>query len=132
MSIEEFQVLLKKANRGKACATEHDLQVQCINLARFLYPKLVIFAIPNGAFCGYKQGRKLVAEGLTAGVPDIFVALARKGKNGLFIEMKNGKAGRVSPDQKVMLERLKNEGYESAVCHDRDEFRQTLEKYIQQ
>lgn len=49
-------------------------------------------------------------EGVTPGVPDIFVIHARQ---VFFLEMKKPKGGRVSKDQRVMIARLVNAG---AIC----------------
>ena len=109
---------------------EHHLQSACVQWARLQYPKLIIFAIPNGSFCGFKQGRKLKAEGVLKGIPDIFVALARKGYNGLFIEMKAGKKGVVSEEQTEMMIKLKEAGYCCAVCRSFEQFQNIVDNYI--
>ncbi|MBR1809649.1 MAG: VRR-NUC domain-containing protein [Paludibacteraceae bacterium] len=116
--------------RRPAVQREHHLQTACVQWARLQFPKLTIFAIPNGAWCGYKQGRKLVAEGLLKGVPDIFVALARKNYHGLFIEMKAGKKGVVREEQTEMLTKLRQEGYCCAVCRTFEQFQQIIIEYM--
>ena len=120
----------EKAPRRPPVQREHNLQTACVRWARYQFPKLTIFAIPNGAWCGYKQGRKLVAEGMLKGVPDIFVALARKGYHGLFIEMKAGKKGVVRDEQSEMLIKLQSEGYQCAVCRTFEQFQQIIIDYI--
>jgi len=134
MSIEEALAILdgKAVEKVRKPPTqrEHNLQTACVQWARLQFPKLTIFAIPNGAWCGYKQGRKLVAEGMLKGVPDIFVALARKGYHGLFIEMKAGKKGVVREEQSEMLIKLQSEGYQCAVCRSFEQFQTILINYI--
>ena len=53
---------------------------------------------------------RLKAEGVLAGVPDVFVAKPTKKFAGLYLEFKTPK-GRVSDDQKKVIEKLQLEGY---------------------
>ena len=128
LSIMDGKAVYKVRKRLMQC--EHNLQSACVQWARMQFPKLILFAIPNGAWCGYKQGRKLVAEGMLKGVPDIFVALARKDYHGLFIEMKAGKKGVVRDEQSEMMIKLRNEGYQCAVCRSFEQFQTILINYI--
>ena len=132
MTINEFRKQQEKRNQGKAAASEHDLQVQCVHIFRMLYPNhwRLLMAIPNGGYRTATTARKMRAEGVQAGVPDMLLAVARKGYHGLWIEMKNGKAGRVSELQTEMIARLKAEGYACAVCRTQEEFVNTIKEYI--
>ena len=60
---------------------EHQLQVECVKWFRFQYPKLanLLFAIPNGGLRNIKVATKLKAEGVLAGVPDLFLAIPAQG-----------------------------------------------------
>lgn len=109
---------------------EHAIQVSVVTWFRLQYPSGLIFAIPNGAYCGVKQARKLKAEGMTKGYPDLCIPMARKGYHGLFIEMKNGKKGVVSGEQHDMMIRLKQEGYQCAVCRSLDDFMNIVNDYF--
>jgi len=130
MSIDELHKLWDKRNGGKAAPSEHSLQTACVNWFRLAYPLGIIYAVPNGAWCGYKQGRKLVSEGLVSGVPDLVIPIARKGWHALYIEMKNGKQGRVSDNQSEMMKKLVREGNMCAVCRNFDQFRQIITDYF--
>ena len=55
-------------------------------------------------------GRKLKAEGVVAGIPDLFIPAW-----DIWVEMKRSKSGRLSPDQKKIIEYLENEGYKVIV-----------------
>lgn len=83
---------------------------------RMTYPKVRIFAIPNGGARTKAAAGKLKAEGLSAGVPDLFVPAW-----GLFIEMKRLKGGVISEEQKDWLDYLASEGYEVMVCRGIDD-----------
>lgn len=84
---------------------------------------LYTFAIPNGGSRGDdKQTRRirggmLKAEGVKAGVPDIFCAIPVGKYHGLFIEMKKPKVGRVQDNQTEWGERLLARGYAHAIAY---------------
>lgn len=122
---------VKDTARKTPTQWEHSLQVGCITWLKLQYPNVVVWATPNGAFCGVKQARKLKAEGMVSGVPDLFIPMARKGYHGLFVEMKNGKKGRVSEEQMAMMIRLRKEGYQCAVCRSLEEFIKIIKDYFE-
>ena len=129
MTWEEFQ---KKYvhKRGKATASEHDLQVQCVNWFRATYPELLIFAIPNGGYRAITTASAMRAEGQTAGVPDLCVPVPRGEYAALYIEMKNGKAGRLSDNQKQMSKKLLLLGNKVVVCRTMNDFMEEVQKYL--
>lgn len=124
---------------------EHEEQVSLFNWANGcaaygIYPELsLLFAIPNGQvalkmvksstirfkFIGYMNN-----EGRKKGVPDMFLAVARGGYHGLFIELKRADGGVVSKEQREWINKLKNEGYLAVVCHGCQEAQETIEKYL--
>lgn len=75
--------------------SEHDEQAALIHwceLNKNRIPELgLLLAIPNGGKRAIKTATRLKLEGVKAGVPDLFLPVARKGCHGLFIEMKFGK-----------------------------------------
>ena len=85
---------VNKRNARKASSTEHDLQVACVNEFRYLNPRFadLLIAIPNGGKRNAIVAAKMKAEGVVAGVPDLFFAHPSGEWHGLFLEMKNGKA----------------------------------------
>lgn len=117
---------------GKSSHSEHDLQTACVNWFRMQYREYahLLIAIPNGGQRDVRVARKLKAEGVVAGVPDLFLAVARGQSHGLWIEMKNGKAGRVSEHQHYMLDALARQGYKGVVCRTFDEFREIIKSYM--
>lgn len=135
MSIQDFRALMAKTNGRdgkKAAASEHDLQVACVRKFRLEHPDIgkLLFAIPNGGQRNEIVAAKLKAEGATSGVPDLFLAVPRGDFHGLWIEMKNGKAGRLSENQKEMIQLLMEQGYATAVCHTAEEFDETIGIYL--
>ena len=114
---------------------EHDEQVNLMkwwSLAchHFSVDEKLLFAIPNGGERNVIVASRLKAEGVRAGVPDLFLAQPNNGFHGLFIEMKKTKGGVVSDNQKCYLSLLKTSGYEVAVCHGWIEAKQTIEHYL--
>lgn len=91
---------------GENVPMEHAEQVTYVNWHERTFPNVLIFAIPNGGLRNIQVALKLQAEGEKPGVPDLFVPEWR-----LFIEMKRRKGGRVSKEQKEMMEELERIGY---------------------
>lgn len=89
----------------------------------------MMFAVPNGGLRHKATAGKLKAEGVKAGVPDVFLAAPRGGKHGLFIEMKAGDNTASEPQIDWMAE-LNLQGYAVAVCYSCDEARRTVEDYL--
>lgn len=81
------------------------------------YPELKwMYHIPNEGKRNPLVGRRMRAEGLRRGVPDICLPVSRGGYNGLYIELKRRKGGRVSDDQELWLGALRDAGYMAIVC----------------
>lgn len=57
------------------------------------------FAIPNGGLRNIVVAKKLKAEGVRAGTPDIFIPVPCGRYCGMFLEMKKRKGGSVSQEQ---------------------------------
>lgn len=76
-----------------------------------------MYAVPNGGKRSAFEAARLKGEGVRAGVPDLCLNLPRGGAHGLFVEMK-APGGRESPEQKLVMEELVEEGYCVIVAHD--------------
>ena len=112
--------------------SEHEEQVQFVSMVALLYPEVasMLFAVPNGANKSPAARLRFRAEGLRAGVPDMFFAVARGGFHGLFIEMKRRKGGVVSAEQKAYIDALRARGYRAEVCRGCDEAMDVLSSYM--
>ncbi len=113
--------------------TEHSEQVALFewakaNESRHLQLGLM-FAIPNGGKRHIGTGRKLKAEGVKSGVPDIFLGVPRNGKHGLFIELKVGK-NKPSKNQLWWIHSLRAEGYAVEVCYGFEEARDAIIDFL--
>ena len=112
---------------------EHLEQVKLFNWARekeSLHLHLgLMFAVPNGGKRPIGTAKKMKAEGVKSGVPDVFLAVPKNDKHGLFIEMKYGK-NKMSANQVWWTNSLKVEGYAVAVCYSFEEARDSIKKYL--
>ena len=70
------------------------------------------------------------AEGVVAGVPDVFLASPRQGFHGLYIEMKRQRGGTVQATQKELITALRQAGYRVEVCMGWWEAREVIENYL--
>lgn len=73
---------------------------------------------------------KLKAEGVKAGVPDLFLPVPRGIYHGAAIEMKTLK-GRPTEHQRRWLKDLSEQGYYAIVCKGRDAAVEELTKYLE-
>ena len=86
--------------------TEHFEQRAFVMWFKQTYPTIRIFASPNGGARNINVARQLKCEGVSKGVPDLFIPAW-----GLWIEMKRIKGGRLSLEQKDWIDYLKEVGY---------------------
>lgn len=129
---------------------EHKLQVECVKWFRYAYPQYrdLLFAIPNGGLRNKKVAKKLKAEGVVPGVPDLFLAVSKSYRipislgrfidvpnnddtnyHGLFIEMKVN-PNKLTENQKRVIPKLESQNYACEVCYSFDEFKEIIESYL--
>lgn len=97
-------------------------------------------AIPNGGLRNKREATRLKAEGVRAGVPDVFFPQpmhlgTAKAKAGLYLEFKKpsqkGSSGRgLSPEQVEFEEYLKSCGYEHKVVYSWLQAAETTVEYL--
>ena len=95
----------------KEIPTESIEQINFINWFRFNYPKILIFAVPNGQLRNENIAMRLKKEGVLSGVSDLFIP-----EWHLWIEMKRTKGGRVSKEQKEFMDEMVRVGYQCEVA----------------
>ena len=71
---------------------------------------------PNGGKRDIREAARLKNQGVMSGFPDLFLFVSRNQFHGLFIEMKSPQ-GRVSSNQKEVMQRLEEQGYKCVVCN---------------
>jgi hypothetical protein len=109
---------------GKTVPTEHQEQAELFNQLRLRlkdHPELgLAYAIPNGTRTSIHVARRMKAEGVKTGVPDICLPMGWGGYFGLYIELKarpfrdeDGRLHRqrLSKEQAAWCEELEGQGY---------------------
>jgi hypothetical protein len=124
-----------------------EYQEQCIvaDYLRKRWPKVLFTATLGGVYVGIGSGKKLKKQGYLKGVPDLLICKPTKeawiytdtGRTiypysyiGLAIEMKVGKGGVVSDDQKRVMAQFEREGWKVLVAHGADEAIKAIEEYL--
>ena len=86
--------------------TEHDEQCGVVSWFRHQFPRVLIFAIPNGEKRSLSVAKRLKAEGVKRGIPDLYIP-----EWNLWVEMKRRKGGVLSKDQKNVIGYLESIGH---------------------
>lgn len=81
--------------------SEHEEQREFVQWFRQTFAGVRIFAIPNGGGRSKSEALRLKAEGVSAGVPDLFIP-----EWSLWVEMKRSSGGSVSAMQKDWIKYL--------------------------
>ncbi len=90
-----------------------------------------VFAIPNGGSRHMLEAVKLKKSGVSPGVPDLMVPVARHGFHGMFLELKRiGKAGTVSDNQRWWIGVLQAQGYRCEVCAGFEAAKAVIDEYF--
>ena len=94
-----------------------------------------LIAIPNGGKRNVKEAGRLKAQGVKAGVSDLFLALPANGFCGLWVELKaprtaTSKAGKPSQAQLDWLDRMAQVGYAAQLCYGWEAAKQTIQEYL--
>lgn len=89
----------------------------------------LMFHIPNGGYRNITTAKRLKAEGVKAGVPDICLPVPAGEYNGLFIELKVGK-NKPTPNQNKWICALQQQGYFVAICYGWEQAKEAIEDYL--
>ena len=104
--------------------TEHQEQKLFVKWFELQYPKVKIFAIPNGGNRNVVTAAMLKAEGVRKGVPDLFIP-----EWLLWIEMKRVKGGKLSPEQSDWIDYLNDCGHLALIANGFDEAKEIVLDY---
>ena len=102
--------------------SEHLEQVRLVSWFRRQWPDVRIFAIPNGGGRSMAQGAALKAEGVTAGVPDLYVPAW-----SLWVEMKKATGGTVLPVQRDWVAYLNGIGHQVIIGRGFEDAKRQIE-----
>jgi hypothetical protein len=107
--------------------TEHEEQRELVRWFRQTHRGVRIFAIPNGGQRSIAAATRLKIEGVSAGVPDLFIPAWR-----LWVEMKRIKGGVLSAEQKDWLKYLEEVGYCVKVCKGAEAAKEQITAFFNQ
>lgn len=110
---------------------EQSLLFQWAEIARIRRPELaLLYAIPNGGHRVIAVAKKLKAEGVKSGVPDLCLPVPRGTYHSLYVEMKGGPTGRVKPAQAQWHSGLRAQGHAVRVCYSWEAARDVIMQYL--
>lgn len=123
----------RPAQRKKG-APEGKIQSECVKIAWNEYPQTrgLYYAIPNEnsrVDSNSATGAIRRSMGITAGVADTFLAMARGAYFGLYIEFKS-QIGRQRKEQVEFQQRVEQQGYKYVVVHSVEEWRKEWDEYL--
>lgn len=109
----KYDIRRKELEKTMALIDEFTIQKTFVEWARKQDFITLCFAIPNGFKSNAKNAMMMKREGLLPGVPDVFCLL----KNGKWaiVEFKT-EVGKVSPQQKVIINKLLEGKQDVKVC----------------
>lgn len=81
--------------KSKTYPSESEEQIGFLEWFETSFHGVRIFHIPNGGHRAISVGKKMKAEGVKPGVPDLYIPAWK-----IWIEMKRVKGGKLSPEQK--------------------------------
>lgn len=110
---------------------EQILQINIINWFKkeFSEYEKDIYHFANERKCSIIQGIQLKKMGVRKGVADLFIAVPKNNKCGLWIELKVGK-NTVSDEQMEFLQRQVTNGYAAFICRTLQEATLIITEYI--
>lgn len=126
--IDNIEVL-KKVKRQRL-HDESDLQINCVETFRLIYPKYkwLLFSVPNEGIRDTRTAARLVRQGLSKGVLDIFICLPNKTYHGIFIDFKSSK-GRLSEYQILFIKAVQNQ-YKCVIVRSVEQFLNEIKDYL--
>lgn len=113
---------------GRAAPTEAQEQRAVVEWLSWM--GIPFYHVPNGGYRHEWTAWQLKAQGVSPGVPDLCIPVARGGYHGLYVEMKRLRGGRLSAAQRRWIDLLRAEGYMAEVCSGADEAIGTIAGYM--
>ena len=106
---------------------EESIQVACVKWFRLQYPKLVIFAVPNGGSRNLYEAKNMKESGTLAGVADLVIV--GNGGKVLFVEMKAGK-NKQEDSQVLFQNKVEKLGHKYIICRSREQFMKEVDLWV--
>lgn len=113
--------------------SESEEQINLFTWAQYrigAHPELdLMYHIPNGGKRDQSTAKRLKAEGVKAGVPDVCLPIARGGFHSLYIEMKAGR-NKATESQSKWIKELNANGNLAVVCYGWVDASNVITKYL--
>jgi hypothetical protein len=120
--------------KPKPIPYEHYEQVAVMEICRMNegnHPELrLLFAVPNGGLRNIRVAKDLKAEGVKAGVPDLFLLVPRGGFHGLVIEVKALNGNSTTEEQRAWIQAFLDQGYYARCCIGAEAVVNTIFAYL--
>jgi len=121
----KFSTIKKSKNKQP----EYELQKAVCKYLSLQHSDIFYNGSAGGMRTFMSVAKKMKATGYKAGFPDLFLYEARKGYNGLAIELKV-KGNYAKKNQKDILEKLRQKGYKAEICTGLDQTIETINQYL--
>lgn len=112
---------------------ESHLQQVCVKWFRLQYPTIanLLFAVPNGGARSRTEAAIMKGEGVTAGVADLLLLIARGGFGSLAIEMKDDrKSSKQRPSQIQWQQSAERAGNKYEIVRTFEDFQNVVNAYL--
>lgn len=112
---------------------ESHLQQACVKWFRLQYPTIanLLFAVPNGGARSRTEAAIMKGEGVTAGVADLLLLIARGGFGSLAIEMKDDrKSSKQRPSQIQWQQSAEQAGNKYEIVRTFEDFQNVVNAYL--
>lgn len=113
-------------SRSEAVEQQHVVDWMATHL-----PTILRSSNPAGVELDPGTANRLMCTGYVAGLPDLLIFQQRRGKAGLFIEMKREVGYKKNPIQEEFVRRLNEEGYSAHICKGFNAAVRILEWYFE-
>lgn len=117
---------------GISRLTELQIQIRIVQEARKKFPHAceLLYFTPNGANTNKIRGNINKLAGIVSGIPDLCLPYASRPYHGLYIEVKKGKTGKLSANQKNCMEILTGNGFCAVIARSVDEGLRIINDYL--
>lgn len=126
-----------RPHRKRPSHIEDDLQKRIVDYVRYAMTyngrSLTewLYAVPNGGKRNAREGARLKAQGVKAGVNDLVLPIAAGGYGGLYVELKVGK-NTLTDSQREFHQRLTEGGQCVGTCWTFEQAMQVISCYMLQ
>jgi hypothetical protein len=109
--------------------SEHVIQATIVEWLSW-QPNILFYSIPNENFGNRFHGKKLNDRGRKKGVSDLFIAEARRGFHGMYLEVKS-QNGKLQIAQKEFFKKAEERDYFTSAVWSAEEGIEILSWYLQ-